>query len=165
MNKEIRAAISALTDDVDAPVLFIENAATFESLASGRMDMARGYILVFASGYRAAARRLRTPGGSSVYLAPCVLEKNAALPARFLNWLYSASADRPTHFWGDLDFAGMDILKELRVLFPEAQAWRPGYQALLDLLVAGESHAPDEARKSGQTDPGQQALLPQGQQP
>lgn len=49
----------------------------------------------------------------------------------------------------------MDILKELRVLFPEAQAWRPGYQALLDLLVAGESHAPDEGRKSGQNDPGQ----------
>ena len=154
-DKPVQLLISALTDDVDAPILFIENAATFESLASGRMEMAREFILVFASGYRAAARRLRTPGGSSVYLAHRAFDKNGALPGSFLGWLYSESQDRQIHFWGDLDFAGMDILKELRVLFPEAQAWKPGYRALLDLLVAGESHAPDEAKKSGQNDPGQ----------
>ncbi|MGE5622520.1 MAG: hypothetical protein ACM3WS_05135 [Bacillota bacterium] len=49
----------------------------------------------------------------------------------------------------------MDILKKLRVIFPGAQAWHPGYQALLDLLVAGEPHVPGEAKKSGQNDPGQ----------
>ncbi|AEI82178.1 hypothetical protein CNE_BB1p07610 (plasmid) [Cupriavidus necator N-1] len=48
----------------------------------------------------------------------------------------------------------MDILKELRVVFPGAQAWKAGYEALLARLLAEESHAPDEARKSGQTDPG-----------
>ena len=48
----------------------------------------------------------------------------------------------------------MDILKELRVMFPQAQAWQPGYEALLGRLEAGESHAPDEAKKSGQNDPG-----------
>lgn len=154
-DKPVQILVSSLTDDADAPILFIENAATFESMASGRMEMARGFILVYASGYRAAARRLRTPGGSSVYFAPRVFDKSAALPGGFLIWLYSASQDRPIHFWGDLDFAGMDILKELRALFPEAKAWKPGYEALLDLLVAGESHAPDEAKKSGQNDPGQ----------
>lgn len=154
-DKPVQLLVSALTEDAEAPILFIENAATFESLASGRMEMARGFILVFASGYRAVARRLRTPGGSSVYFAPGIFDNNAALPGRFLNWLYSESHDRPVHFWGDLDFAGMDILKELRALFPEVQAWKPGYEALLDLLVAGESHAPDEAKKSGQNDPGE----------
>lgn len=154
-DKPVQLLVAALTDDADAPILFVENAATFESLASGRLDAARDFILVFASGYKASARRLRCPGGSSVYFSPRVLTSNAELPRTFLVWLYSASTDRPIHFWGDLDFAGMDILKELRVVFPEAQAWKPGYDALLDRLYLGESHAPDEAKKSGQTDPGQ----------
>lgn len=47
----------------------------------------------------------------------------------------------------------MGILKELRVMFPSANAWQPGYEKLLDRLIVGESHAPDEAKKSGQTDP------------
>lgn len=154
-DKPVQLLVSALTDDADAPILFVENAATFESLASGRLDAARDFILVFASGYKASARRLRSPGGSSVYFAPRVLTSNVELPGKFLVWLYSASTDRAIHFWGDLDFAGMDILKELRVVFPEAQAWKPGYDALLDRLYLGESHAPDEAKKSGQNDPGE----------
>lgn len=154
LDKPVQLLVSALTDEADAPILFVENAATFESLTSGRRDAARGYILVFASGYKASARRLRASGGSSVYFAPRVLEKNVALRGSFLDWLYSDSRERPVRFWGDLDFAGMGILKELRELFPEAQAWKPGYEALLDLLVAGESHAPEEAKKSGQADPG-----------
>ncbi|MDR2112178.1 MAG: DUF2220 domain-containing protein [Candidatus Accumulibacter sp.] len=154
-DKPVQLLVAARADDAEAPILFIENAATFESLAAGRMEMAQGFLLVFASGYRAVARRLRAPGGSSVYFAPRLLAGNAALPGRFLDWLYSERHDRPLYFWGDLDFSGMDILKELRVVFPEARAWQPGYQALLALLDAGESHAPDEAGKSGQADPGQ----------
>ena len=64
-------------------------------------------------------------GQQLVYFAPRVLTSNVELPGKFLVWLYSASTDRAIHFWGDLDFAGMDILKELRVVFPEAQAWGP----------------------------------------
>lgn len=153
-DKPVQLLVSALTDDAEAPILFIENAATFESLAAGRMEMAQGFILVFASGYKAVARRLRTPGGSSVYFAPRIFQSNSALPGTFLAWLYSQGHDRDIHFWGDLDLAGMDILKELRVIFPEAQAWRPGYQALFELLIAGESHAPEDANKTRQNDPG-----------
>jgi hypothetical protein len=58
------------------------------------------------------------------------------------------------YFWGDLDFAGMDILKTLKAVFPQARAWEPGYARLLDRLRAGHSHAPEDARKSGQADPG-----------
>ena len=152
-DKPVQLVVQTLTDDADAPILFIENAATFESLASWRLDEARGFILVYASGYKASARRIRIAEGSSVYFSPRVFEGNAALPWKFLEWLHSPDTARPVYFWGDLDFAGMGILKELRVVFPKVQAWKPGYEELLDRLLAGESHAPDEAKKSGQTDP------------
>ncbi|MBT1539007.1 hypothetical protein B7R78_0018470 [Ralstonia solanacearum] len=153
-NKPVQLLVAARTNNPDAPILFVENAATFESMAAGRLDMAQGFILVFASGYKASARRLRQAGGSSVYLAPGVFEDEPALRRSFLRWLQSDDVVRPVYFWGDLDFAGMGILRELRVTFPNARAWEPGYDPLLSRLLAGESHGPEEAKKSGQADPG-----------
>lgn len=153
-DKPVQLLVAARTADPAAPILFVENAATFEAMAAGRLSAAEGFVLIYASGYKASARRLRQSNGSSVYFAPGVFERNAALGLSVLAWLHSTDVTRPVHFWGDLDFAGMDILKELRVVFPGAQAWRAGYEALLARLLADESHAPDEARKSGQTDPG-----------
>ncbi|WP_432257698.1 Wadjet anti-phage system protein JetD domain-containing protein [Cupriavidus sp. TMH.W2] len=153
-DKPVQLLVAARTADPAAPILFVENAATFESMAVGRLSAAEGFVLIYASGYKASARRLRQPGGSSVYFAPDVIERNAALIGSFPAWLQGTDVSRPVHFWGDLDFSGMDILKELRVVFPGAQAWKAGYEALLARLLAEESHAPDEARKSGQADPG-----------
>lgn len=152
-DKPIQLVIQSLTADTDAPILFIENAATFESAASGRISTAQGHILIYASGYKATARRIRTAEGSSLYFAPEVYELNPSLPRDLQAWLYSGDTSRSVYFWGDLDFAGMDILKELRVVFRQIEAWRPGYEKLLEKLTAGESHTPEEARKSGQTDP------------
>ncbi|QBY55365.1 Wadjet anti-phage system protein JetD domain-containing protein [Cupriavidus oxalaticus] len=153
-DKPVQLLVAARTADPAAPILFVENAATFEAMAAGRLSAAEGFVLIYASGYKASARRLRQQGGSSVYFAPGVFERNAALGLSVLAWLHGTDVTRPVHFWGDLDFAGMAILKELRVVFPGAQAWKAGYEALLAHLLAEESHAPDEARKSGQTDPG-----------
>lgn len=153
-NKPVQLLVAACTSNPDAPILFVENAATFESMATGRLNIAEGLIFVFASGYKASARRLRLAGGSSVYFAPSVFENEPSLRRSFIAWLHSEDVARPVYFWGDLDFAGMDILRELRVMFPNAQAWEPGYDALLSRLLAGESHTPEEGRKSGQADPG-----------
>jgi hypothetical protein len=153
-DKPVQLLVAARTADPAAPILFVENAATFEAMAAGRLSAAEGFFLIYASGYKASARRLRSPVGSSVYFAPSVFEQNAVLRLSVLAWLHGTDVTRPVHFWGDLDFSGMDILKELRVVFPGAQAWRAGYEPLLARLLADESHAPDEARKSGQTDPG-----------
>lgn len=153
-DKPVQLLVAARTADPAAPILFVENAATFEAMAAGRLSAADGFVLIYASGYKASARRLRQPVGSSVYFAPGVFERNAALGPGVLAWLHGTDVKRPVHFWGDLDFSGMDILKELRVVFPGVQAWKAGYEALLARLLAEESHAPDEARKSGQTDPG-----------
>lgn len=153
-NRPVQLAVQTLTDALDAPILFVENGATFESMASGRMQEARGHILIYASGYKASARRIRSRTGSSLYFSPRVYECNPGLPNALVAWFYSSDSSRPVYFWGDLDYAGMAILKELRVVFPHARAWQPGYARLLDCLSSEESHTPEEAAKSGQSDPG-----------
>lgn len=152
-NRPVQLIVQALTDALDAPILFVENGATFESLATGRMPEAHGHILIYASGYKASARRIRSRAGSSLYFSPQMCEGNAGLPNAIMAWLYSSDVNRPVYFWGDLDYAGMAILKELRVVFPNARAWQPGYARLLDCLSSEESHTPEEAAKSGQSDP------------
>lgn len=154
-NRPVQLVVQALTDALDAPILFVENGATFESMATGRMREARGHILIYASGYKASARRIRSRAGSSLYFSPLVYECNPGLPNAIMGWLYASDSTRPVYFWGDLDYAGMAILKELRVVFPHARAWQPGYARLLDCLSSKESHTPEEAAKSGQSDPGQ----------
>jgi len=57
-------------------------------------------------------------------------------------------------FWGDLDFAGMQILREIGRTIPATVAWRPGYSKLVALLEAGVCHEPEESAKLGQADPG-----------
>lgn len=153
-DKPVQLLVAGRGHEADAPILFVENAATFESLASGSLALADGFVLIYASGYKASARRLRRPAGSSVYLAPDAFGGRHELIQGFLGWLCSDDVARPVHFWGDLDFAGMDILRQLRAVFPAAQAWKPGYEALLARLEANESHAPEEAKKAGQEDPG-----------
>jgi hypothetical protein len=154
-NRPVQLVVQALTGALDAPILFVENGATFESLSAGRMPAADGHILIYASGYKASARRIRSAMGSSLYFSERVFDRNPKLPETIRNWLYSLDSTRQVYFWGDLDYAGMAILKELRVLFPNAIAWRPGYSKLLEHLSSDESHSPEEAAKTGQSDPGE----------
>lgn len=111
-----------------------------------------GSLLVYAAGFRGSARRLRTRNGCRLYLrAPA---SPASLPA-IETWLFAPLDDAlPVHFFGDLDYAGMQILASLREVFPQASAWRPGYAPLAQLLAAGAGHAPQWAAKAQQIDPG-----------
>lgn len=63
--------------------------------------------------------------------------------------------NKRSHFWGDLDYAGMGILKALRNSLPNLQAWQPGYQPMLEILENGGGHTPEQAGKIGQNDPGE----------
>lgn len=67
-------------------------------------------------------------------------------------WLFGQSP-LPVRFFGDLDFAGLQILASLREVFADAQAWRPGYDDLAERLAAGGGHGPEAAAKERQTDP------------
>jgi hypothetical protein len=128
--------------------LFIENLATFEQATRDSSGEFAGLALIFASGFKGSAKRLRSRAGASLYFA-----SNGALDARartkFESWLFDRTA-LPSWFWGDLDYSGMGILKSLRTTFLELQGWQTGYEPMLASLKAGNGHAPEHARKRAQ---------------
>ena len=130
-------------------VLFIENLVTFERMCDHRRPAWGAAALVFASGFKGAAKRLRRPVGSRLYWR----DGSEGASDQFKSWLYGGEP-LATAFFGDLDYSGMHILAGLRAAFPDCVAWKPGYTALLELIAAGRAHSPEQADKGGQTDPG-----------
>ena len=102
--------------------------------------------LIFSSGFRGAAARLRRPNGCSAYYSRA---SSPPAVAEFERMLFS-SIDVPVYFWGDLDYSGMAILASLRSIFPCAQAWKPGYEPMLLRLKVGDGHSPVESGKERQ---------------
>ncbi|OIR09780.1 hypothetical protein GALL_81860 [mine drainage metagenome] len=137
-----------LPQDGFSGVLFIENQATFEQATRDSTKRYHDLALVYSSGFKGSAKRLRSPSGSSVYFAAhgAIEEKQTA---KFIGWL-RAEVKLHSWFWGDLDYAGMRILAALRDVFDGLAAWQPGYEPMLDRLRKKEGHAPDEAGKAGQ---------------
>jgi hypothetical protein len=113
-------------------LLFVENHVSFERLKQS--SEFANYALIFSSGFRGAAARLRKAGGCSVYYTRNSLQ-NAI--GRFEEALFSIE-NIPTFFWGDLDYSGMAILASLRSIFASARAWEPGYAPMLARLTRGD---------------------------
>ena len=139
--------------------LFIENLVTFEDMADRRQPGWSRSVLVYAAGFKGSARRLRSRQGCRIYVRSSHGETLAldASVGRGLDavgaWLFGRSA-LPVCFFGDLDYAGMQILTSLRQVFPDARAWRPGYDALVASLSSGGGHLPEMASKERHVDPG-----------
>ena len=135
-------------------VLFVENLVSFEHMAHVRQQHWADAVLVYASGFKGTAKRLRTTQGCSLYWRDSESEADRT---SFVKWLYDQ--DRPANdgvdvcFYGDLDFAGMQILAHLRQSFSNCRAWRPGYEVLLSLMTTAHGHTPATAGKDGQLDP------------
>jgi Uncharacterized protein conserved in bacteria C-term(DUF2220) len=129
-------------------VLFIENITTFEQAVRAKAIRFNGLALVFASGFKGTARRIRTEDGATVFFCERG-NLESAERAKFLSWL-RGGPEMPTLFWGDLDYAGMEILRALRTPFPFAEAWQAGYGPMLHRLEAGGGHDPEEAGKAAQ---------------
>lgn len=131
-------------------VLFVENQATFEQAtrdASGRFAR---LALVFASGFKGSAKRLRSPTGASVYFAAHGAMEDLKT-SKFLGWLRNG-VKLPSWFWGDLDYSGMQILASLRAVFAGLEAWPPGYEPMLQVLAEGGGHLPESAGKCQQNE-------------
>ncbi|WP_429354582.1 hypothetical protein [Paraburkholderia sp. 32] len=130
-------------------VVFVENLVTFERMADENDPRWCGAALVFASGFKGSARRLRSRRGSAIYFRTRAESDDSSVCNRFSRWLYG-DRDFPVSFFGDLDFAGMGILRSLRDVFPGAGAWLPGYHYLAQVLCLGGGHLPEMADKDGQ---------------
>lgn len=124
-------------------VMFIENLDTFEKVT--RRDPP--FHVVYASGFRASAKRVRTREGSTVFFHA---ESDFSQAPSFLAWLYKEAPEIDCFLWGDLDFAGMSILRASREAFPRMTAWRAGYELMMDAAVRGVAHSLEMAGKSGQ---------------
>jgi len=132
-------------------VLFIENQDTYTAAAAGTPPEAAPFALVYAAGFRGTAARVRARSGALLHFAGTAPREMAS---RFESWWYEGGAGfGPEWFWGDLDFAGMQILKSLRARFSGLEAWPVGYEPLrLQLQSAGGyGGRVDDAK--GQVDP------------
>lgn len=130
-------------------VLFIENLMSFEQAVRSGSPHYQGLALVYASGFKATAKRLRSAHGVSLFYARRGSFAAAQLNA-FEDWLFTELPALPVSFWGDLDWSGMRILKTLRDTFRDVSAWEPGYSLMRASLLEGHGHQPEAAEKRGQ---------------
>ncbi len=182
-------------------VLFIENQDTYTAACDGVPAEAAPLALVYASGFRSTAERVRTPGGAVLHFAGpgarvtdasgaaenATNERHLAASndkaagvqtgrigasdiepaaktagveatgvARFERWWFgqqSTPSPTPCWFWGDLDFAGMQILKALRTRFGDVRAWPPGYAPMVADLRRERGYSSAASLRRGQIDP------------
>jgi hypothetical protein len=130
-------------------VLFIENQDTYAAAIEGEPVESLNLALVYVAGFRGAAARIRERTGAVLHFSGGGYNERAA---RFASWWFGeTNVEWPLYFWGDLDFAGMQILKALRVRFPNTGAWQPGYARMLEDLRRFGAHRLTESR--AQIDP------------
>jgi hypothetical protein len=136
-------------------VLFIENQDTYTAACGGTPSEVASLALVYASGFRSSAERVRSFAGAILHFAgPGTRSGETDSVARFERWWFEQEQASPLcWFWGDLDFAGMQILKTLRARFGEVSSWRPGYAPMLAQLRKERGYSPAVESGKGQSDP------------
>jgi len=131
-------------------VLFIENKDTFYEVCDSVNEVFKNSVIIYASGYMASAKRIRQHRGSQMYLELNSKYTKESIE-KFIAWFYREnSEDIPVYFWGDLDYEGMNILKALKVNFDNIDAWKKGYNMMLEEVKKGFGHAPEMAGKERQ---------------
>ena len=133
-------------------ILFIENQDNYTNAVTGNPTACKNLILVYAAGFKGSASRIRQTDGVSLHYHN---KANTRAQQQLEDWWFKRhTCDWPVWFWGDLDYAGMGILKALKQRFTEIRAWPPGYEPMLKLLQQQKGHSPDMAGKQAQQDPG-----------
>lgn len=130
-------------------VLFIENQMSFEQAIRSTSSAFGRLALVYASGFKGSATRLRARETVSLYFSHKG-ELGGPGQADFESWLFTPDSSQAVYFWGDLDWSGMRILSALKGTFPQLEAWHPGYSLMLASLAAGLGHSPEASDKRGQ---------------
>ncbi len=132
-------------------VLFVENLDTYAAALEGRPTAVQALAIVYAAGFAASADRIRSRTGARLHYSGAGMMPHA--PAFEHRWFGERPWDLPLHFWGDLDFAGMQILRTLRQRFGDVCAWRPGYEPMLARLRACGGYGGHDVAGKAQIDP------------
>jgi len=133
-------------------ILFIENQDSYTQGVMGIPQSLKNYALVYSAGFKLSAQRIREKEGVSLHF-----HGNSNLKVKDFftkNWYGDNESNWPIYFWGDLDYSGMDILGNLKRRFESIEAWEAGYAPMLDFLLNGKGHTPEETGKQEQKDHG-----------
>lgn len=147
---ESRALLfNAFLVEKPAGILLVENQDTFCWLMKiqTEVECLQNLHLVYSQGFMGSAHRSRDVNAVRFMY-------HGSLKSReefHTQWLREGEMILPLYFWGDLDFAGMTILKSLRQVFPSTTAWVPGYRPMVQSLLNGTGHLPDQANKLAQS--------------
>ncbi|WP_455209706.1 Wadjet anti-phage system protein JetD domain-containing protein [Kaarinaea lacus] len=132
-------------------ILFIENQDSYTCAMRGRPLEVQDLALVYCAGFKGSALRIRDKSGVALHFSGPGAHQHQH---QFEQHWYDESLDQwPLWFWGDLDFAGMSILKQLINRFPHIRAWQPGYQFLLSHLQTGNGYEAGSEEQQFQIDP------------
>ena len=136
-------------------VLFIENQDSYTCAMQGRPNEVHNLALVYSAGFKSSAARIREKGGVSLHFTgPGVIQHQSVFEQQWHDESAGQSTSQwPLWFWGDLDYAGMTILKQLIKRFPFMRAWQPGYQSLLEHLQSGNGYQAGADEQQTQSDP------------
>lgn len=131
-------------------VLFIENLETFIACIESKNSVFDELILIFASGFKASAKRVRQKEGSKIFFSNTDLFDTKE-KQEFLDWFYSNDNEkREVYFWGDLDYSGISILNSLKDNFQNLKAWEKAYSLMVKKLELSEAHRPNMVDKQNQ---------------
>lgn len=133
-------------------ILFIENLDTYSEIIDSENLIFKDYLIIYSSGFKAAAKRLRTTHGSKLFFEGTCCLKNDGVHI-FKDWLYqNEEKNFNVFFWGDLDNTGINIFLTIKNIFPELEIWRSGYEELIQATKNNDFHSPEESNKEGQLD-------------
>ena len=129
-------------------ILFIENLDTFNSCCDSNTKVLDNMLLIYSSGYKTSAKRIRERSGSKMFFSNSEIIENKN---EFISWFYKENnLDFRTYIWSDLDYAGISILNSLKVNFTDLKAWEIAFDAMNKNLNKDLAHSPQMASKDKQ---------------
>ena len=143
----------SLPDDIHE-VIFVENQDSFVMLKQLAQKNPRFIktAFVFSSGFKATSPVIRRKGQ---VLFSVVSGTSSEALNQFEQWWFNReSTDIRPYFWGDMDYAGITILKSLKQSFQDISAWKTGYEIMLKFHSDGHGHKIRDSKKMQQLDPG-----------
>ena len=143
----------ALPEDIHE-VIFVENQDSFLMLKQLALKDPRFVktAFVFSSGFKITSPAIRKKGQ---VIFSVVSGTTPEALRQFEKWWFNEEPHQVnTYFWGDMDYAGIAILKLLKQSFTEISAWKTGYDLMLKFHENGHGHKIRDSKKMQQLDPG-----------
>ncbi|WP_096085664.1 Wadjet anti-phage system protein JetD domain-containing protein [Agaribacterium haliotis] len=140
-----------LPDQLDE-IIFVENQDSFLMLKQ-LADLNPRFMhsaFVYSSGFKGSSLTVRKKGNA---IFSTLNSASPEMLIEFQRWWFDGG-EAPCYFWGDMDYAGLAILRALRKSFEGMQAWQPGYELMMSFHDKGHGHQIRDSKKMKQLDPG-----------